>query len=332
LAQDEPSLMDNEKTKLNDFILDHYSLGEIKNDLCFCLGVDSDDLEGGTRVDKARGLVEYLARRRRLGDLHVLLKQQRAELYAVAFPAAPVIEIPPAPPFPSTPALPDRRIHEKTGIELIRIPAGPFLYGVGKQTIELPEYYIGRYPVTNAQYKRFVDANPRQQVPFVDKDLAKLYNWDETRRTFPVDKIAHPVVLVSWHDAAAFCEWAGLTLPTEEQWEKAARGMDGRIWPWGDEEPGSEHCNFNDNVDQTTPIGLYSPKGDSPFGCADMAGNVREWTDSWYLRGKTRVLRGGAWDKGPLNTSTFYRSYYGPQYRPINVGFRVVELLSDPDS
>jgi formylglycine-generating enzyme required for sulfatase activity len=215
---------------------------------------------------------------------------------------------------------PDRRIHEKTGIELIRIPAGPFLYGSSDQdtmardnekpqrTVDLPEFWIGRYPVTNKEYKRFLDANPSHHVPFVDVDWAKPYNWDEQRRTYPADKTDHPVVLVSWDDAKAFCDWAGLALPTEEQWEKTARGTDGRIWPWGDETPTTDHCNFDDNVGDTTPVGKYSPKGDSPYGCADMAGNVWEWTGSWYTKDSTRALRGGSWNDYDLITRAAYRA------------------------
>ena len=101
---------------------------------------------------------------------------------------------------------------------------------------------------------------------------------------------------ITWHDATAFCEWAGLALPTEKQWEKAARGTDGRTWPWGNEEPTAERCNFNKNIGRTTPVGQYSPRGDSPYGCADMAGNVWEWTASWYDSSEQlRVLRGGSW-------------------------------------
>ena len=187
----------------------------------------------------------------------------------------------PAPLLPRTPALPDRRIHEKTGIELIRIPAGPFLYGSAdsdemafddekpQRTVNLPEYWISRSPITNVQYKRFLDANPGHRVPSRPEDWARPYNWDNVGRVYPLDKADHPVVLVSWDDAKAFCDWAGLALPTEEQWEKAARGTDGRIWPWGNEPPTTEHCNFGGNVGGTTPVGKYSPTGDSPYGCVD---------------------------------------------------------------
>jgi formylglycine-generating enzyme required for sulfatase activity len=225
---------------------------------------------------------------------------------------------------------PDRRIHAKTGIELIRIPAGAFLYGEDKREIELPEYWIGRYPVTNAEYKRFLRANPKYQVPFYEADWAQPFNWDKKRRTYSAGKADYPVVWLSWDDVTAFCSWAGLTLPTEEQWEKAARGTDGRIWPWGDDPPTSEHCNFNRNVGHTTPVGRYSPKGDSPYGCADMAGNVWEWASSWDVEGPTRALRGGSWRQDSQRTRAVYRDNDFPGFEDSGVGFRVVELLSDP--
>jgi formylglycine-generating enzyme required for sulfatase activity len=138
------------------------------------------------------------------------------------------------------------------------------------------------------------------------------------------------MVLVSWQDAQAFCEWAGLALPTEEQWEKAARGTDGRIWPWGNEPPTAKHCNFNRNVGGTSPVGQYSPQGDSPYGCADMAGNVWEWAGSWYSPNQTRALRGGSWAYDDLNTRAAVRYGYYPNDGYLNIGFRVAELLSDP--
>ena len=325
--------MDNEKINLNDFIIQHFSMGEVR-DLCFQLGLDSDDLDGSTRSEKARELVEYLRRRGRLADLHVLLKRLRAEPYALAFPTITTTEISAS----STPGLerdprlvpsaraisPDRRIHAKTGIELIRIPAGPFLYGSAdsdgmardnekpQRILELPEYWIGRFPVTNAEYKRFLDANPSYRVPSLQSRILRFLiddksSWETARRVFPEGKANHPVVQVKWEDAHAFCNWAGLVLPTEEQWEKAARGTDGRIWPWGNAHPTAEHCNFNLHVSDTTSVGQYSPQGDSPFGCADMAGNVWEQAGSRYREDEVWTLRGGAWDSNVQTTRAGFR-------------------------
>jgi formylglycine-generating enzyme required for sulfatase activity len=251
-----------------------------------------------------------------------------------------------------------RRIHAKSGIELIRIPAGPFLYGSAdsgkmafdgerpQRTVDLPEYWIGRAPVTNDQFARFVRATGHQTTAErqgygwgwtgTGKKWGRIQgaNWLRPRGTesSSAGRGTHPVVQVNWDDAKAFCDWAGLALPSEEQWEKAARGTDGRIWPWGNEPPTAEHCNFNRNVGDTTPVGDYSPKGDSPYGCWDMTGNVWEWMGSWYSEGIARALRGGSWVDGEHNTRTACCLDDDPDSRDYIVGFRVVELLSDPGS
>ena len=141
----------------------------------------------------------------------------------------------------------------------------------------LPEFYIGKYPVTNEQYAAFVKAT-RQAAP---------QHWKNGQ--IPAGKENHPVVDVSWKDAVAFCRWLSqasgktIRLPTEAEWEKAARGDDGRIYPWGDKPPTKELCNFGGNVGDTTPVGQY-PAGASPCGALDMAGNVWEWTGACGAR------------------------------------------------
>lgn len=242
----------------------------------------------------------------------------------------------PAPPPPRSSARfpgyrvlsPDRIVHEKTEIEFVRVPAGPFLYGEGadQKKLELPEYWIGRYPVTNAQYKRFLDANPTHPVPFRDGDWAKPYNWDKQTRTFPADRADHPAVLVNWNDARAFCDWAGLRLLAEQEWEKAARGdKDGRIYPWGVDWVDGR-CNTSEaGVGGTTGVGQYSPQGDGPYGCADMAGNVWEWTASWYDKSQIRrVLRGGSWNVNQRSARVSFRGNGTPVVAGIKRGFRVV--------
>jgi len=245
-------------------------------------------------------------------------------------PDTPVVTS--APPLPSPPAAlpgyrilsPDRIAHEKTEIEFVRVPAGSFFYGDDKKPLELPEFRIGRYPVTNAQYKRFLDANPAYSVPFRDDNWAKSYNWDKKTRTYPADKADHPVVLVSWNDAKAFCDWAGLRLPAEQEWEKAARGdKDGRIYPWGDDWVDGR-CNTSEaGVGGTTRVGQYSPQSDSPYGCADMAGNVWEWTSSSHERGG-RVLRGGSWRVDQRFARVSIRFSDMPVYVDKYFGFRLV--------
>jgi len=112
------------------------------------------------------------------------------------------------------------------------------------------------------------------------------------------------VLCVSWYSAVAFCEWLSqetdknFRLPTEAEWEKAARGTEGWIYPWGDERPTAELCNFDSNVNHTTPVGQYSPQGDSPYGCADMAGNVWEWTRSLLGKGRAKPDFGYPYDPG----------------------------------
>ncbi len=206
------------------------------------------------------------------------------------------------------------------------IPAGEFLYGDGKEKRKLPVFQIMRAPVTQAQYQAFIDANPNHPVPYRDESWAKPYNWDKAKRRHPADKSNHPVVLVSWNDAQSYCKWAGARLPAEEEWEKAARGTDGRKYPWGEQQPDKSLCNFNSNEGGTTPVGKYSPQGDSPYGCVDMAGNVWEWTSSEY-DANNYVLRCGSW--GGIDDDGVRAAYRGggePGFFS-NFGFRCARSL-----
>ena len=223
-------------------------------------------------------------------------------------------------------------VHEKTGLEFVRIPEGKFLYGDDKKRIHLPEYWISKTPVTNTVYKIFIDVNPAYPVPNIFL-LGGKYNWDKSKRTFKPELAEPPVALVNWRDAIAFCEWAGLLLPTEEQWEKAARGTDGRIYPWGNDEPTAKLCNFNRNVGGTTPVGQYSPQGDSPYGCVDMSGNVWEWCFNKYDKPEDtgidqsndrRVLRGGSWANNLASVRAVSRYRGHPAFRSDAYGIRVV--------
>jgi formylglycine-generating enzyme required for sulfatase activity len=200
---------------------------------------------------------------------------------------------------------------------------------------------MAKTPVTNVQYQAFVQA-AGQRVP---------EHWKSglfvKKMQIPQGKEHHPVVNVSWEDAAAFCAWASqvsrqkIHLPTEAQWEKAARGVDGRIYPWGDAAPDARRCNFSGNMQDTTPVGKYSPQGDSPYGCVDMAGNVWEWCADWFngeeysLRGKgavkdppgpasgqCHVLRGGAWYNDDRFVRCARRGSCAPSSVLGGVGFR----------
>jgi len=162
----------------------------------------------------------------------------------------------------------------RDGRPMVLVPAGEFYFGPDRVKLTLPDFYIDRYPVTNAEYKKFVEATGAPEPT----------HW--RRGTWPEGKADHPVVNVTWEQAAAYAEWAGKRLPTEEEWEKAARGTDGREWPWGSTFDPSR-CNTNESgIWDTTPVGKYSPAGDSPYGAADMAGNVWEW-----IGGKPSPLR-----------------------------------------
>jgi hypothetical protein len=119
---------------------------------------------------------------------------------------------------------------------VVEIPGGEFAYGEEKATRYLPGYRLGKYPVTNAQYARFLEANPNVPAPYVEADWAQPYNWDREHRTYPEGKATLPVVLITWEEAWAYCVWAGGRLPTEEEWERGARGDDGRTYPWGEVE------------------------------------------------------------------------------------------------
>jgi formylglycine-generating enzyme required for sulfatase activity len=222
---------------------------------------------------------------------------------------------------PNPPPMGDTMTWEKDGKAMVRVPAGEFLYGDKKEKKSLPEFWIDKTPVTNAEYKRFLEANPKHPIPQVNQDWAKPYNWDTKNRTYPKDKADHPVVLVSWHDAVAYADWAGKRLPSEEEWEKAARGPNGRQYPWGDQPPTIELCNFNQNEQGTTPVGKYSPAGDSPYGCVDLAGNVWEWTNSDYDK-ERKVLRGGSWNYDEDYVRSAHRNDSQPDNRFNNVGCR----------
>jgi serine/threonine-protein kinase len=210
------------------------------------------------------------------------------------------------------------QIWPQDGKEMVRIPAGKFLYGPNKVEKDLSEFWIDKTPVTQAEYKRFLDANSQYPVP----SSSSPDSWDQQDWSYPSDKADQPVVLVSWEDAQAYAKWAGKRLPTEEEWEKAARGTDGRQYPWGDNAPTINLCNFNKEIGGTTQVGLYSPQGDSPYGCMDMSGNVWEWTGS--AEGNYKVLRGGSWYHDAASVGAASRYSDPLDARDILIGFRCV--------
>jgi formylglycine-generating enzyme required for sulfatase activity len=229
--------------------------------------------------------------------------------------------------------------------EMVLIPAGEFLMGSDpsvdkgafsdeqpQHTLYLPDYYLAKTPVTNAQYAAFLQATGYEQPE----------DWKGGNP--PKGKEDHPVVNVSWHDAVAYCRWLSeatgkpYRLPSEAEWEKGARGSDGRIYPWGNQWD-AERCNAGiGGPEDTTTVGAY-PEGASPYGLLDMAGNVWEWTRSVKKKypynpedGREdlrvegpRVLRGGSW---AYDVEWFARCSYRDLVLPSLFldlcGFRVV--------
>ena len=238
----------------------------------------------------------------------------------------------------------------------ICIPAGPFWIGSlpddpdahenekPRREVNLPAYEIGRYPVTNAQYARFLADNPDYPVPHLDEERARPYNWDTDARIYPEEKADHPVVLVSWDDATAYCCWLtrvtgrSCRLPTEEEWEKAGRGSlpEARRYPWGDE--WQQHlCNTHDlSRKGTTSVYEFERTNQSFFGVVDMAGNVWEWTASWYqpypgspyeiwhYGDPRRVVRGGSWRHSEWCARISCRGRHKTGVRRSYLGFRIV--------
>lgn len=182
--------------------------------------------------------------------------------------------------------------------------------GKEKEAVELAAFYISRFPTTNEEYAQFVKATGHRTP-----------KWPS--RGYPPDMARHPVVQVSWEDAASYAEWTGSRLPTEAEWEKAARGTQGWIYPWGDEFF-AENCNCSESkTDGTRPVDAH-PGGASPYGVMDMAGNVWEWTTELYEAGQDwKVLKGGAWDfKGFKDARCAARVYFDPTFRNGAIGFR----------
>jgi len=203
----------------------------------------------------------------------------------------------------------DAPVHS-TGLEFVRIPAGEFLYGKEKERISLPEFSIMKYPVTVRQYRLFCQVTNRKMPS------PPSWGWIDD----------HPIVNVTWHDAAAFAQWAGGSLPSERQWEKAARGTDGREYPWGNTFDESKCvCSVGARRSSTAPVGSC-PAGASPYDCLDMTGNVWEWCEDWCDSSKdVRVMRGGSWGSLiAVNFRAACRACINPGNSNPDRGFRVV--------
>lgn len=221
----------------------------------------------------------------------------------------------------------------RDGAPAVLVPAGPFTMGddeeIPARSVYLSPYYIDRFEVTAERFAAFMAATGRQGAP---------EGWEGL--TLPADGEL-PVVGVSWHDADAYCRWAGRRLPTEAQWEKAARSDDARRFPWGDLSPTLDQANFQNASPLPYEGGLEPvggrPAGDSPYGVADLAGNAAEWVADWYsdsgpaeesqnpvgpATGERKVIRGGGRFDPAERISSVKRYWASPDTRGEDIGFR----------
>jgi formylglycine-generating enzyme required for sulfatase activity/AmiR/NasT family two-component response regulator len=198
--------------------------------------------------------------------------------------------------------------------EMITIPAGEFIMGgddpnvLSERQVNLSAFEIDKYEVTNAQYHQFVEETDHSAP------------WG----SYPAEQADYAVTGISWEDAKAYCEWAGKRLPTEAEWEKAARGTDGQIYPWGNEWANDLANTKEGGFGGVMPVGSY-PDGASPYGVEDMAGNVWEWVEDWSNSAQdAKVMRGGAWNALRQWTQTYTRNWNRPGNTLDNLGFRCV--------
>jgi formylglycine-generating enzyme len=242
----------------------------------------------------------------------------------------------------------EKEVKGKDGAPMVLIPEGSFPMGVPhgdrdggrdeypRHDVFVNNFYIDKFELTNSRYLEFVKAT-NHRIPQNPKNATRnLWEGD----TITESLADRPVINVDWADANAYCQWAGKRLPTEAEWEKAAKGTADRRFPWGNVEPTNKHLNFNQQwIGEKTlmPVGSYE-LGKSPFGVYDMAGNVWEWVNDWYdakyyekspaknpmgpESGTKRVLRGSGWQNETPTVRIFTRVDSDPTIRNESTGFR----------
>jgi formylglycine-generating enzyme len=239
------------------------------------------------------------------------------------------------PPMAATMPQPPSDMVGKDGAPMVLIPAGEFTMGSDKgdddeqpiHKVFLDSFYIDKFEVTNGRFAKFVEAI-QSEPP-----------WGFADKETPVLRPDQPVRWVNWMDAIGYCLWAGKRLPTEAEWEKAARGPDGRVYPWGNDAPTPAHAVFGlkEGSDTVSAIGNRD-KGKSPYGVHDLAGNLYEWTTDWYdeefysknpainpkgpSEGTAKVQRGGSYINGAYRLRSSFRTKGDPTEHDPNVGFR----------
>lgn len=250
----------------------------------------------------------------------------------------PTETLPPTELATDTPSGPLQELTDGMGVEMVLVPEGDFTMGSDRGLVDeqplhvvyLDSFYIDKYEVTNKLYGVCVEAgecDPPWQTYFFAESPNRIYFGNSQYDNYPV-------VYVDWNMARAYCSWRGARLPSEAEWEKAARGEDERTYPWGSDLD-CQKANYQNCVNRTSEVGIFE-EGKSPYGVYDMTGNVWEWVADWYsenyysisprnnpvgpITGQSKVLRGGAWPR--FDVSAFHRSNFAPSYNTFDIGFR----------